>query len=192
MKKFLNISLLVFGLFIYSACNNSNAQNSNTQPQSIYGFTVKDIDGNSVPLSKYKGKVLVIVNTASKCGLVEQLGEIEQFYKKYKDKGVVVLGFPANNFLSQEPLSNPEIKAFCTKNYGVSFPMFEKISVKGSDIAPLYSFLTQKSENGVLDAPIKWNYQKFIIDRNGFVKNAINPRTSVNDEEFIQALESAL
>jgi len=180
-------------MFLGNACQNSSAQPAGSGiPKSIYTFTVKDIDGNNVALSQYKGKTLVIVNTASKCGLVDQLGEIEKFYEKYKNKGVVVLGFPANNFLSQEPLSNPEIKEFCSKNYGVTFPMFSKISVKGSDIAPLYQFLTSSVENGVLDAPIKWNYQKFIIDKNGFLKFSISPRTSVNDEEFLQSLESVL
>jgi glutathione peroxidase len=194
MKKLAFLSIIVAALFGLNSCKNSNAKTlqTDTQPKSIHGLSVKDIDGNTVSLSKYKGNILVIVNTASKCGLVGQLGELEQFYQKYKDKGVVVLGFPANNFLSQEPLSNPEIKEFCSKNYGVTFPLFDKISVKGADIAPLYSFLTSKAENGVLDAPVKWNYQKYIIDKNGYVKASISPRTSVNDVEFIQALETAL
>lgn len=193
MRKFhqrigLSLLLLVFSM----SCNtNTNAKAAssigNAIPKaSIYDFTMKDIDGNVVPLSTYKGKILVIVNTASQCGLVDQLGEIESFYKKYKDKNVVVLGFPSNDFLGQEPLSNADIKKFCSKNYGVTFPMFSKISVKGNSIDPLYRFLTSKDENGVIDAPVKWNYQKFIIDKNGKVVTSISPRTTVNDEEFLQ------
>ena len=121
-----------------------------------------------------------------------QLAEIEAFYQKYKDKGIVVLGFPEGNFLGQEFDDNAEIKAFCTKNYGVTFQMFSKISVKGNDIHPLYKYLTNKSENGIVDAPIKWNYQKFIIDRNGKVVCSIAPRTSVKDIEFIQNIEDLL
>ncbi|MCB0508300.1 MAG: glutathione peroxidase [Chitinophagales bacterium] len=193
MKRFhqrIGLSLLLLILTI--SCNtNTNAKASssiiNAIPKaSIYDFTMKDIDGNVVPLSTYKGKILVIVNTASQCGLVDQLGEIESFYKKYKDKNVVVLGFPSNDFLGQEPLSNADIKKFCSKNYGVTFPMFSKISVKGNSIDPLYRFLTSKDENGVIDAPVKWNYQKFIIDKNGKVVTSISPRTTVNDEEFLQ------
>lgn len=186
---------ILSGLFLFSSCVQSNAKShflSTENAKSIYSYSAKDIDGNTINFSSFKGKVLVIVNTASKCGLVEQLGELEQFHQQYKDKGVVVLGFPANNFLSQEPLANNEIKEFCSKNYGVSFLMFEKISVKGGDIAPIYNFLTNKSENGVIDAPIKWNYQKFIIDKNGFINCVISPRTSVKDEEFKQALNDVL
>ncbi len=194
-KLFLALLSIVF---IAAGCNtNSNAKTSasigNALPtQSIYDFTMKDIDGKSVSLAAYKGKTIVIINTASQCGLVGQLEEIEAFYKKYKDKGVVVLGFPANNFLGQEPLSNAEIKTFCTKNYGVSFPMFSKISVKGNDIDPLYKYLTSKDENGVVDAPVKWNYQKFIIDKNGKVVASVNPRTSVNDIEFMQYIDDLI
>ncbi len=191
-----SISFLLLSLTFSLFTIGCNAKSNNTEVtgsgKTVYDFTMKDIDGNSIPLSKYKGKVLVIVNTASQCGLVGQFEEIENFYKKYKDKGVVVLGFPANNFLGQEPLSNTEIKSFCTKNYGVTFPMFSKISVKGNDIDPLYKYLTNKSENGVLDAPIKWNYQKFIIDKNGNVAVSLSPRTSVNDQDFLQSLEDVL
>lgn len=185
-------------MLITSACNANSSTKAAASAsamitgKSIYDFTMKDIDGKDVSLSQYKGKIVVIVNTASQCGLVGQFSELEAFYKKYKDKGVVVLGFPANNFLGQEPLSNAEIKSFCSKNYGVTFPMFSKISVKGKDIDPLYKYLTEKSENGVLDAPIKWNYQKFIIDTKGNLIASVNPRTSVNDQEFLQYIEDLL
>jgi glutathione peroxidase len=200
MRKQFSGALSIFGFFalITLSCNanqNANAAanaGANLTDKTVYDFTMKDIDGNDIPLSQYKGKVIVIVNTASQCGLVGQFAEIEAFYKKYKDKGVVVLGFPENNFMGQEPLSNPEIKAFCTKNYGVTFQMFQKISVKGSDIHPLYKYLTDINENGKVDAPVKWNYQKFIIDKTGHVAASVTPRTSVNDPEFMQALEDVL
>ena len=163
MKNFNKITMLfVSFLLLTVSCNAKvEASNSDNTPtaKSIYDFTMNDIDG----------KVVVIVNTASECGLVAQLGEIEAFSKKYADKGVVVLGFPANNFLGQEPLENKDIKTFCSKNYGVTFQLFEKISVKGGNIAPLYKYLTDKEENGVIDAPVKWNYQKFIIGKDGKV-----------------------
>jgi glutathione peroxidase len=192
------MSIFGFLALITLSCNaNQNAKagarvGAVLTGKSVYDFTLNDIDGNPVSLSTYKGQVLVIVNTASQCGLVGQFAELEAFYKKYKDKGVVVLGFPENNFMGQEPLSNPEIKAFCSKNYGVTFPMFEKISVKGSDMHPLYKYLTNIDENGKIDAPVKWNYQKYIIDKSGQVAASITPRTTVNDPEFLQALEDVL
>jgi len=204
MKTNINMRNRILGLIFAAAslltlaisCNAANSQEANnteaTGAQSVYDFTMKDIDGKDISLSQYKGKIIVIVNTASKCGLVGQLAEIEAFYQKYKDKGIVVLGFPEGNFLGQEFDDNAEIKAFCTKNYGVTFQMFSKISVKGNDIHPLYKYLTNKSENGIVDAPIKWNYQKFIIDRNGKVVCSIAPRTSVKDIEFIQNIEDLL
>lgn len=196
-NRILAISLVLISFFVIAvSCNANNSSASNlagpTGAASVYDFTMKDIDGKDISLSQYKGKIIVIVNTASKCGLVGQLAEIEAFHKKYKDKGIVVLGFPEGNFLGQEFDDNAEIKAFCTKNYGVTFQMFSKISVKGKDIHPLYQYLTSKSENGVIDAPIKWNYQKFIIDRNGKVVSSVPPRTTVNDQEFMQYIEDLL
>jgi glutathione peroxidase len=160
--------------------------------KTVYDFKVKDIDGKEVSLSQYKGKVLLIVNVASLCGNTPQYKDIETLYEKYKSKGLVVLGFPANNFMGQEPGSDQEIKAFCTKEYAVTFPMFSKISVKGDNIAPLYSYLTQKAENGVIDAPVKWNFQKFLIGKNGTVITSIGNRTSVNDEGAMKAIDKAL
>ena len=148
-----------FAILFAALCFTVSAQ------KTIYDFTVKDIDGKDVPLSQYKGKVLLIVNVASMCGNTPQYKDIETLYKKYKSKGLVVLGFPANNFMGQEPGSNKEIKDFCNKEYAVTFPMFSKISVKGGDIAPLYSYLTQKAQNGNIDAPVKWNFQKILIGK---------------------------
>lgn len=160
--------------------------------KTVYDFTVKDIDGKDVSLSIYKGKVLLIVNVASLCGNTPQYKDIEELYKKYQNQGLVVLGFPANNFMGQEPGSNKEIKEFCTREYGVTFPMFSKISVKGKNMAPLYSYLTQKKENGVLDAPVMWNFQKFLVGRDGKVITSISNRTSVKDPSVVKMIEEAL
>ncbi len=131
-----------------------------------HSFKVKSIDGGTIDLSAYKGKKILIVNTASKCGYTRQYEGLEMLYKKYKGK-LVVIGFPANNFGGQEPGTNEEIKEFCTGKFDVSFPMASKVSVKGADIDPLFKWLTNKSENGVLDANIGWNFNKFLLDENG-------------------------
>jgi glutathione peroxidase len=162
------------------------------EQKTIYDFTMKDIDGKDVSLSQYKGKVILVVNVASMCGNTPQYRDIETLYKKYKDKGFVVLGFPANNFMGQEPGSNKEIKDFCTKEYAITFPMFSKISVKGNEIDPLYKFLTRKSENGSVDAEVKWNFQKFLVSKEGKVITSISPKTSVNDATAMDAIDKAL
>jgi len=136
-----------------------------TAPSTVYDFKVKDIDGKDFKLSKYKGKKLLIVNTASKCGYTKQYAELQKLADQYKDK-VVVLGFPANNFNGQEPGTNTEIKEFCSKNFGVTFPLSEKVSVKGLDIAPIFQYLTTQ-ENPDFTGEIKWNFEKFLIDENG-------------------------
>jgi glutathione peroxidase len=133
---------------------------------SIYDFKVEGLDGKTIDFSSFKGKKILIVNTASQCGYTPQYEGLEKLYEQYKDK-LVIVGFPANNFGAQEPGSNEEIKTFCKKNYGVSFPMAAKISVKGDDMAPIYKWLTSKGENGVLDATITWNFNKFLLDENG-------------------------
>ncbi|MEO8772100.1 MAG: glutathione peroxidase [Ferruginibacter sp.] len=138
----------------------------NDNSKNIYGFKVASLDGSTIDFSSFKGKKILIVNTASQCGYTPQYKELEELYEKYKEK-LVIVGFPANNFGEQEPGTNTEIKAFCTKNYGVTFPMAEKISVKGDDMAPIYKWLTQKDQNGVLDAEIKWNFNKFLLDEHG-------------------------
>jgi glutathione peroxidase len=155
-------------------------------------FTVKDIDGNDVALSKYNGKVALIVNVASKCGLTPQYEALQGLYDKYRDKGFVVLGFPANNFMKQEPGTNEEIKFFCTSKYNVSFDMFSKISVKGDDQAPLYQFLTEEESNGDFAGDISWNFEKFLIGRDGKVINRFSPKTTPDDPKVIEAIEAAL
>jgi len=134
--------------------------------QSIHSFNVKSIDGSALNLAKFKGKKILIVNTASKCGYTPQYEALEKVYEQYKDK-LVILGFPCNQFGGQEPGTNEEIVAFCKKNYGVSFPLADKIDVKGDNTAPIYQWLTQKAKNGVLDASISWNFNKFLFDENG-------------------------
>jgi glutathione peroxidase len=132
----------------------------------IYEFKVPSLDGTSIDFSKYKGKNILIVNTASQCGYTKQYADLEKLYEQHKGN-LVIIGFPANNFGGQEPGTNKEIKEFCSKNYGVSFPMAEKISVKGSDIHPLFQYLTSKAKNGQMDADIKWNFTKFLINKEG-------------------------
>jgi glutathione peroxidase len=134
--------------------------------KSIHKFKVASLDGGVIDFSAFKGKKILVVNTASECGYTPQYRDLQALYEKYKDK-LVIVGFPANNFGGQEPGTNSEIKSFCQKNYGVTFPMAAKISVKGDDTAPIYKWLTNKEQNGVLDAEIKWNFNKFLLDENG-------------------------
>ncbi len=140
---------------------------SGTDAGSVYDFTMKTIDGKEVPLSHYRGKVVLIVNVASQCGYTPQYKGLEALYRKYKDQGFTILGFPANNFGQQEPGTDAEIKTFCTTNYDVTFDMFSKISVKGNDQHPLYRFLTSAGTDPKFSGDVKWNFQKYLIDRNG-------------------------
>ncbi|MEO6548716.1 MAG: glutathione peroxidase [Ferruginibacter sp.] len=153
----------------------------------IYDFKVEALDGSTIDFSKFKGKKILIVNTASKCGFTPQYEGLEALYEKYKDR-LVIVGFPANNFGGQEPGSNTEIKEFCKKNYGVTFPIASKISVKGDDIAPIYKWLCNKSENGVLDAEIKWNFNKFLIDEKGKIVAKFDSKVTPMSEELTSKL----
>lgn len=157
--------------------------------KSIHQFKVVDIEGNEFDLATLKGKKVMIVNTASKCGLTPQYEQLESLYQQYKDKNFTIIGFPANNFMSQEPGSNEEIAAFCQKNYGVSFPMMAKISVKGKNQHPLYTFLTEKKYNGLEDNKVAWNFQKYLINADGQLEKVISPRTLPNDQEIIDWIE---
>ena len=167
---------------------NLQAQN-NTDNQTIYQFTVEDINGKPFALADLKGKKVMIVNTASKCGLTPQYKELEALYQQYKDSDFIIIGFPANNFLGQEPGSNEQIASFCSINYGVTFPMMSKISVKGKNMHPLYQFLTQKSKNGVEDSKVKWNFQKYLIGRDGKLEKVIDPKTLPSSDEVKQWIE---
>ncbi len=153
----------------------------------VYDFTMKNIKGEEIPLSNFKGKVLIFVNVASKCGLTPQYEEIEAFYKDYQSKGVEVLGFPANNFLGQEPGKDEEIASFCKENYGVTFPMFSKISVKGEDTHPLYQYLTSINQEAV-----KWNFQKFLVGKDGKVVTTFSPKTHINEKEVLDRIEEEI
>lgn len=159
---------------------------------SIHDFTMNDIDGQPVKLDKYRGQVVMIVNVASKCGLTPQYEGLEKLYDTYKESGLVILGFPANNFLRQEPGTDAEIKEFCSLNYGVSFPMFSKISVKGDDQHPLYAWLTSKQHNPEFAGDIGWNFAKFLIGRDGKIIARFSPRTKPEDAELVAAVKKAL
>lgn len=162
-----------------------NLNTIQAQDMSLHDFTVKDINGDDYDLSQLKGKKVLVVNTASKCGLTPQYETLEEVYKEYGSDDFTIIGFPANNFAGQEPGTNDDIKSFCQKNYGVSFPMMSKISVKGDDMHPVYQFLTQKSQNGVEDASVGWNFQKFMIDENGHYVGSVNPQKSPACDEII-------
>lgn len=159
---------------------------------SIYDFTMPSINGQETPLASYKGKVALVVNVASRCGYTPQYTALESVYEKYKGEGLVVLGFPANNFMGQEPGSNQEIKTFCTRTYHVSFPMFSKISVKGDDKAPLYQYLTGKADNPQTGGEIKWNFTKFLIARDGTIVARFEPAVTPDSPQVTAAIEKAL
>ena len=189
---------LIFGIMmafiLTSITAKSISQESQTdlKMKSIYDFTVKDIDGRDVKLERYKGKVVMIVNVASKCGFTQQYEGLQKIYSQYKDQGFVILGFPANNFLGQEPGTNEQIKQFCSLNYNVTFPMFSKISVKGKDIEPLYKYLTEKKTNPEFPGKISWNFNKFLVDPMGKIVARFGSKTKPESEEVIQAIEKTL
>jgi glutathione peroxidase len=158
----------------------------------VLEFTMNSIDGQATPLANYKGKVIMIVNVASRCGYTPQYTQLEAVYEKYKDKGFVILGFPANNFMGQEPGTNGEIKTFCSTKYNVTFPLFSKISVKGDDKAPLYQFLTDKSTNPSTGGDIGWNFTKFLVDRNGKIIQRFDSKVKPDAPEVVSAIEGAL
>lgn len=173
MKKITFLTLFVFSILMGTGQN------------SFYDFTVKDIDGNDFKLSSLKGKKVLVVNTASKCGLTPQYEQLQSIFETYGGDDFTIVGFPANNFANQEPGTNAEIVEFCEKNYGVTFPMMDKISVKGDDKAPLYQWLTEKSKNGVLDSEVQWNFQKYLIDENGNFVEMVAPKVKPDDEKIV-------
>ena len=186
MIKLLAIcAVLVTGTMQVNNKNSANATGpvNNVSGRSIYDFKVEALEGGTIDFSTFKGKKILIVNTASKCGLTPQYEGLQKLYDTYKDK-LVIVGFPANNFGGQEPLTNIEIKEFCKQNFGVSFPMAAKVSVKGDDIAPIYKWLCSKSENGVMDAEIKWNFGKFLLDENGRLMNYFPSKVTPMSEEI--------
>ncbi|MHC5201808.1 glutathione peroxidase [Myroides sp. LJL119] len=158
--------------------------NQDKNQGTIYQFKVEDIQGNTFDFAQLKGKKILIVNTASECGLTPQFEQLESLYKEFGPDNFVIVGFPANNFAGQEPGNNQEIAAFCQANYGVSFPMMSKISVKGDDMADIYAFLTQKDQNNLQDSQVEWNFQKYLIDQDGHLQKVISPRTLPTDPEI--------
>ena len=195
MKK---IIIMAYGALLLFSCQNQAQTNKTKTPktdkvmtkETIYQFKVEDLSGNSFDFASLKGKKVMIVNTASKCGLTPQYKDLEAIYKEYKDKGFVIVGFPANNFASQEPGTNEEIGAFCQQNYGVTFPMMDKVSVRGDDMCEVYKFLTQKSKNGLQDSEVEWNFQKYLINEKGELVKVIKPRTLPTDPEVINWIKS--
>ncbi|MBN2523396.1 MAG: glutathione peroxidase [Bacteroidales bacterium] len=160
------------------------------QTKSLYDFKVNTLYGEEYDLAQLKGKKVLIVNTASKCGFTPQYADLQKLYEIYGGKDFTIIGFPANDFMNQEPGTNEEIASFCQVNYGVTFPMMEKISVKGKEIHPLYQWLTNKSENGVLDAKISWNFNKFLIDENGQVVKHYGSKTNPLSDEIVNWVKS--
>jgi glutathione peroxidase len=185
MRKFI-LTLILFlaaGVFSVSAA---------AQGKSIYDFTMNSIDGKPVSLKDYSGKVVLLVNVASKCGFTPQYTALESVYEKYKDRGLVIVGVPANNFMQQEPGTNEEIKTFCSRKYNVTFPMMSKVSVKGDDKTPLYQYLTDSAQNPKFGGDIKWNFTKFLVDRNGNIVARFEPATTPDSAEVTAAIESTL
>lgn len=199
-KRWIGVMIIGFLMITTLACKGQNKQNQEAKEalrdkpdrersvthRTLHDFTVKDIDGNEFDLATLKGKKVLVVNVASRCGLTPQYEELQKLYSIYQDKGFTLIGFPANNFNGQEPGTNEEIKEFCTGNYGVTFPMMAKISVKGEDIAPLYRWLTQKAENGVMDQEVTWNFQKFMIDEEGRLVDVVMPRESPLSDKIVE------
>ena len=194
MKK---TSLFVLMIISFFGCTSKKEKNeiatAHVQDpivkETIYQFKVKDLNGNEFDFADLKGKKIMIVNTASKCGNTHQYENLQALYIKYKDDDFMIVGFPANNFLRQEPGSDKDIAAFCTQEYGVTFPMMSKISVKGKDMHEVYQFLTQKDRNGYKDSKVKWNFQKYLINEKGEVINVIKPKTMPDDKAIVSWIE---
>jgi glutathione peroxidase len=195
MKK---IILLLSVISLYSCQNQAqnkvapirNSKELVMEKQTIYQFKVKDLEGNDFDFASLKGKKILVVNTASKCGLTPQYKQLEAIYNQYKNQNFVIVGFPANNFMQQEPGSNKEIAEFCERNYGVTFPMMEKISVKGTDMNAVYQFLTQKSKNGLKDSEVEWNFQKYLINEKGELDKVVAPQVLPTDAEIVDWIKS--
>jgi glutathione peroxidase len=193
------ISLFIATLILFSCQNQAQVKTTNVEmetqiqaqtqaeagTQTIYEFKVTDLYGKVFDFSTLKGKKILIVNTASECGLTPQYKDLEAIYEKYKDLNFVIVGFPANNFGAQEPGNNEEIAKFCEKNYGVTFPMMSKISVKGKDIHEVYQFLTEKGRNGLQDSQVEWNFQKYLINEEGKLVKVLSPRVLPTDAEIV-------
>jgi glutathione peroxidase len=188
MKK----TVLIVTISILFSCHNQAQTSKKTMEtqapastEKIYQFKVTDLYGKEFDFASLKGKKILVVNTASECGLTPQYKDLESIYEKYKDKNFVIVGFPANNFGSQEPGSNEQIAKFCEMNYGVTFPMMSKISVKGNDMHEVYKFLTQKNKNGLQDSEVEWNFQKYLINEQGELVKVLSPRVLPTDPAIV-------
>ena len=188
------LTLVIASVFIVRGRTDSaeEASTKEGEVKSIYDFAMKDINGKEVKLDQYRGKVALLVNTASQCGYTPQYEGLQKIYDRYKEQGFVVLGFPANNFGGQEPGTNEEIKEFCTLRYKVSFPMFAKISVKGEDKHPLYKYLTAGGTNPEFAGEIKWNFNKFLVDKQGRIIARFDSKDKPESDKVVQAIEQAL
>lgn len=194
MRKFMMffMSIITLACQPFKAKNKlamENLNNDNLELPSIHSFKVEGLTGDSIDFSSFKGKKILIVNTASKCGLTPQYEALNKLYNQYKDR-LVIIGFPANDFMSQEPGTNEEIYEFCQKNYGVDFPMTAKISVVGKDMAPIYQWLTNKEKNGVMDSEVSWNFQKYLLNENGQLIGYFSPKTDPFAQEIIDIIEA--
>lgn len=197
MKKL----LLIVAFISFMSCKNQeeNLKNqsadteqiqANTAGESIHQFKVKDIEGKEFDFASLKGKKVLVVNTASQCGLTPQYEQLQALYDEFQNERFVIIGFPANNFNEQEPGTNAEIATFCSKNYGVTFPMMEKVSVKGDDMNQVYQFLTQKSKNGLENNDVKWNFQKYLINEDGHLDKVLAPQVLPIDESIINWIKA--
>lgn len=185
MNKLIILIVLLLSVFAFYAFIIKKGKPSS----SIHQFTVKTIDGQELDFSSLKGKKILIVNTASKCGFTPQFEKLEALYEKYKDKNFVIVGFPCNQFGNQDPGSGSEIKSFCTRNYGVTFPMMEKVDVKGDSVADIYKWLTSKEKNGVESSSVKWNFQKYMVDENGFLVDHVLSFKSPDCSKIVNWIE---
>lgn len=198
MKKI--IMAISFIMLMIVGCKKEKIENSDSEvlmsenisqeTENIYQYKVTDLYGDSFDFSKLKGKKVMVVNTASECGLTPQYEDLQKLYDTYKDKDFVIVGFPANNFGGQEPGSDAQIASFCKENYGVTFPMMSKISVKGADMHEVYHFLTEKEKNGLQDSEVAWNFQKYLLDENGELIRVVSPKILPTDPSVVTWIES--
>jgi glutathione peroxidase len=180
MRKIILLGMAFIAINVYS-----QKQNNTGKMNSFYDFKTKTLDGKEFQLSSLKGKKVLVINTASKCGFTPQYKELETLYKTYGGDKFVIVGFPANNFGNQEPGTNEDIKSFCQLNYGVTFPMMSKISVKGDDMDPIYQWLTKKELNGKTDSDVKWNFQKYLIDKKGNLVDVVDSKTLPTSDKIV-------
>lgn len=195
MKKLIIMGTLILSASLYATNHiipaaTQSMKELQKEKNTIYQFKVTDLNGKEFDFASLKGKKVLIVNTASECGLTPQYRQLQSLYNEFEDKNFVIVGFPANNFGAQEPGSDAEIATFCEQNYGVTFPMMSKISVKGKDMAPIYEFLTKKSLNGLTDSEVEWNFQKYLIDESGHLVKVISPRTLPDAAEIKDWIKS--